>query len=85
MEKESIRKLYQKLTKGDIDASLQVYEKYSEAFDASDFLDKILKPVMNKIEDDFAHEKISIAEAHIAKNVAKALVKIITDMENEGR
>jgi len=34
-------------------------------------------------EDDFDNKKISIAESHVAKNVAAALVRIISDKQNK--
>ena len=43
------------------------------------FFDKILKPVMYKIGDDWATEKISIATEHVATNATQALVRIIMD------
>ena len=65
------------MTQGDIKSSLKVYERYTKNFGNSDFIDKILKPVMNKIEEDYAYQKINIATEHVAKNVAATLAKYL--------
>lgn len=75
--------LYKKFTQGDLKSSLFVYENFVNLFSVSDFFDKILRPVMYKIGDDWATNKISIATEHVASNVAQALVKIIMD-RNQG-
>lgn len=77
--KKSKQQLYKKLTDGDIQECVKIYEEYVKIFSASSFFDKILKPVMYKIGDDWASEKISIATEHVASNVAQTLVKIIMD------
>ena len=77
--KKSKQKLYKKLTNGDIEECVKIYEEYIKLFKAADFFDRILKPVMQKIGDDWANEKISIATEHVASNVAQTLVKIIMD------
>ncbi len=77
--KKSKQQLFKKLTEGDIQASLKIYQEYTKIFDTPDFFDKILKPVMYKIGDDWATGKISIATEHVASNVAQTLVKIIMD------
>ena len=77
--KISKTQLYKKLTRGDIKQSLKIYQEYVKIFNDSDFFEKILKPVMYKIGDDWATGKISIATEHVASNVAQTLVKIIMD------
>jgi methanogenic corrinoid protein MtbC1 len=69
----SKQQLFKKLTEGDIQSSLKIYEDYIKIFN------KILKPVMYKIGDDWATGRISIATEHVASNVAQTLVKIIMD------
>ena len=75
--KKSKQQLFKKLTEGNIEASVKIYEEYVKIFNTSDFFDRILKPVMHKIGDDWANERISIATEHVASNVAQTLVKII--------
>ncbi len=77
--KKSEQLLYKKLTEGDIQSSVKIFEEYIKIFNSADFFDKILRPVMHKIGDDWANNKISIATEHVASNVAQALVKIIMD------
>jgi len=77
--KKSKQALYKKLTDGDIQSSVKIYEEYMKIFDPADFFDKILRPVMYKIGEDWANNTISIATEHVASNVAQTLVKIIMD------
>ena len=77
--KKSKQILYKKLTDGDIKSSVKIYEEYIKIFNSADFFDKILRPVMSKIGDDWANNRISIATEHVASNVAQTLVKIIMD------
>jgi len=76
---KSIKQLYKKLTDGDINSCVQIYDDYIKIFNSADFFDKILKPVMYQIGDEWANNKISIATEHVASNVAQTLVKIIMD------
>ena len=80
--RKSIKQLYKKLTDGDIESSVQIYQHYVRIFNSADFFDKILRPVMHQIGDEWAHNKISIATEHVASNVAQTLVKIIMDKVN---
>jgi methanogenic corrinoid protein MtbC1 len=75
--KKSKQQLFKKLTEGNIQSSIKIYEEYVTIFNQADFFDKILKPVMKKIGDDWANDRISIATEHVASNVAVTLVKII--------
>lgn len=77
--KKSKKQIYKKLTDGNIEECVKIYEEYVKLFKASDFFDKILKPVMYQIGEDWASNKISIATEHVASNVALTLVKIIMD------
>jgi len=77
--KKSKKQIYKKLTDGNIEECLKIYEEYVKLFNTSDFFDKILKPVMWQIGEDWASNKISIATEHVASNVATTLVKIIMD------
>ena len=76
---KSRKQLYKKLTDGEIDSCVQIYDDYVKIFNSADFFDKILKPVMYQIGDEWASNKISIATEHVASNVAQTLVKIIMD------
>jgi len=77
--KKSKQALYKKLTDGDINSAVKIYKEYIKIFNTGDFFDRILRPVMYKIGDDWANNRISIATEHVASNVAQTLVKIIMD------
>jgi len=73
--KKTIKKIYKKMTEGDIQESLKIYEEYVKNFDTIDFFDKIFHPVMTKVGRDWEHDKISVATEHVASNIAQTLVK----------
>lgn len=77
--KKAKLQLYKKLTDGDIHASMEVYQEYVKIFNLPDFFDKILRPIMHRIGEEWASGKISIATEHVASNVAQTLVKIIME------
>lgn len=77
--KKSKHTLYKKLIDGDIQSSIKIYEEYIKIFSPGNFFDKILRPVMSKIGEDWVNNTISIATEHVASNVAQTLVKIIMD------
>jgi len=77
--KKSKQQLYKKLTEGNIEECVKIYQDYTKIFNPADFFDKILKQVMYDIGEDWANNKISIATEHVASNIAQTLVKIIMD------
>ena len=77
--KKSKQQLYKKLTQGNIEDSVKIYEDYVKIFNSSDFFDKILRPVMYDIGEHWSTNKISIATEHVASNIAQTLVRIIMD------
>ena len=77
--KKTKQQIYKKLTDGNIEECVKIYEEYNKIFNTSDFFDKILKPVMYRIGEEWADHKISIATEHVASNIAQTLVKIIMD------
>ncbi len=78
VRKKIQEKLYKKLTEGNIQDSLKLYEEYTDNFNFVNFLDTIFKPVMYKIGEDWDADKISIATEHIASNTAQILVSKIS-------
>jgi len=76
------KKLYKKITQGDIQESLKIYEEFIKFFNIVDFFDKILKPVMSKVGSDWEHGKISVGVEHVASNIAQTLVKGIMEQAN---
>lgn len=81
--KKTRDQIYKKFTQGDIKASLKIYEDFAKLFSVADFFEKILRPVMYTVGENWASSKISIATEHVASNVAHGLVKIIMD-RNQG-
>ena len=77
--KKSKQQLFKKLTDGNLDECIKIYKNYVEIFNISDFFDKILRPVMSKIGEDWQNGKLSIATEHVASNVAQTLVKMIME------
>jgi len=77
VSKKSKQQLFKRLTDGDIQGSVKIYEDYMTIFSNANFFDNILKPVMYKVGDDWETGKISIATEHVASNIAQTLVKII--------
>ena len=77
--KKSKHQLYKYLTEGNLRSSLKIFQEYVDNYNLTDFLDKILRPVMYKIGDNWESGTISIATEHVASNVAQTLVKIIMD------
>ena len=77
--KKSKEHLYKKLTEGNIEECVKIYQDYTKIFNPADFFDRILKQVMYDIGEDWANNKISIATEHVASNIAQTLVKIIMD------
>ena len=75
--KKSKKLIYKKLTEGNIEECVLIYEEYLKIFNAADFFDRILRPVMHDIGEHWAKGKISIATEHVASNIAQTLVKII--------
>ena len=80
--RKSVQQLYKKLTDGDIQSCIQIYQYYTAIFSSADFFDKILRHVMHQIGEEWATGKISIGTEHVASNVAQTLVKIIMDKGN---
>jgi MerR family transcriptional regulator, light-induced transcriptional regulator len=78
---EEINKLrknvFNYLTSGERDEIFKIYETYSRATSPAEFFDKILRPVMYKIGEQWAVKKLSVAAEHIASNIAHDLVKIV--------
>lgn len=76
------KKLYKKITQGDIQESLKIYEEFIKIFNIVDFFDKILKPVMSKVGSDWENGTISVGVEHVASNIAQTLVKGIMEQAN---
>lgn len=71
--------IYKRLTEGDIHGAIEAYDEYIKLFETEDFFDRILKPVMTQIGDEWENGKLDIATEHVASNIAQILVRIILD------
>jgi methanogenic corrinoid protein MtbC1 len=79
MNKKLEEKLFNSLTKGDLDNALDIYESYIKYSNLHNFFENILKPVMYKVGEQWASGKLSIATEHVASNIARELVSIINE------
>lgn len=77
--KKTRKSIYKKFTDGDIHGALAVYEEYTSLFELDNFFDKVFRPVMIQIGDEWKSGKMDIATEHVASNIAQTLVKIIMD------
>lgn len=65
------------LTNGQRENMIKIFTTFTKSSTVDGFLEKILQPVMYKIGDLWAENKLSVASEHIASNLAHDLVKII--------
>ncbi|MBM3910755.1 MAG: histidine kinase [Thaumarchaeota archaeon] len=70
-------KLLQAFLEADFDEALTVYKKYKNYAGTEIFFDEILTPVMYKIGDLWAKNKISVADEHVSSNIVFNLVNTI--------
>ncbi|MBM3905627.1 MAG: histidine kinase [Thaumarchaeota archaeon] len=77
--------LYNYLIKGDFDSTKQLYDTYSATSGKPSFFEKILTPVMYQIGEDWANDKLGIADEHVASNIANTLVKMASSKYTDVR
>lgn len=77
------QQLYRNLIRADFDGCKDLYDDYSSKSSYVGFFERILTPTMYKIGDDWENGHISIAEEHIASNIANTLVRIIRDKNTD--
>ena len=75
--------LFNSMTKGDLEKSLDIYETYAKNTGLSNFYDDILKPTMYKVGDLWDKNELSIAAEHVSSNIAKEMMGIISDRNNK--
>ena len=76
-----IRKLYDSITQGNVESSLNICEDYFTKFQSEEFVEKIFKPTINKIKEDFESGQISDTTYHVTQNVSIFLTKIISEYQ----
>lgn len=69
---------FKKMSEGDLDGVISIFENFSKSSTIIDFYEKIVKPVMYEIGDLWEKKKITSAIEHVSSNVALSLVKTIT-------
>ena len=75
--------LYRYLIKGDFDGTKQLCDDYSSSSGFVSFFEKILTPVMYHVGEMWQKNKISIADEHVASNIANILVKTIQERNSK--
>lgn len=71
------KNIFESLTKGELDKTIEVFKIYNKNFPIENFYDNLLKPVMYKIGDLWESGRISVATEHVASNIAHELVSNI--------
>ncbi len=80
---------FKALTAGDLDRVTGIYEAYCKASSMLSFYDNILRPTMYRIGRMWAQNRLSIADEHVASNIASELISVISEKgsrpENKAR
>lgn len=69
--------MYHHLIGGDFDRVWKTYNEYSSKVGFVSFFESVLRPAMYRIGEMWERKEISIADEHIASNVASMLVKAV--------
>lgn len=81
--KKNQTEFYANLISGNFNASINLAEKFVSSSSIQHFYEKIVIPVMEKIGFDWANNVITIAEEHIASNIVKGIIKIISEKHKQ--
>lgn len=71
------KEIFNSLTKGDLNNTLEIFEIYNKDFPIENFYDNLLRPAMYKVGDLWESGEISVATEHVASNIAHELVSNI--------
>ncbi len=81
--------VFKALTSGDLDRTIDIYETYCKTSNMAGFYESVLRPTMYRVGRLWAENSLSIADEHVASNVASELVSIISErgskLENKAR
>lgn len=69
--------MFHLLKEYDIEGLTTFYNMYSKLFGQPDFYDKLLKPIMYKIGDEWEKGILDVATEHVCTNAANNMIKII--------
>lgn len=67
------------LIKNDINSLIDMFERYSKFFGLLKFYEKLLSPVMYKVGELWAANKLDVATEHICSSAAHTLVRLINE------
>mgnify|MGYP002399645807 CR=1 FL=1 len=67
------------LVKNDINSLIDMFERYSKFFGLLKFYEKLLAPVMYKVGELWATNKLDVATEHICSSAAHTLVRLINE------
>ena len=74
---KTLSRLYDSITKGDIEESFEIFSDYTIRSENTDFQD-ILNQVVIKINEDYQNQKISNATYHTSQIICDTLEKLIS-------
>ncbi len=78
-----VEKLYNTLTKGDLDGSMAIYNKTIVQWRRFDvFFERVLRPVLYNIGQRWADGIIDVATEHIASNTVQSMIRVIQSRAN---
>jgi MerR family transcriptional regulator, light-induced transcriptional regulator len=71
------QEMFARLSAGDLNGVIKIYDKYANLFGIIQFFDNMLKPIMYDIGKLWAENKLDIVTEHVSVNTANTLIKII--------
>lgn len=78
-----VEKLYNTLTKGDLDGSMAIYNKAIVQWRRFDvFFERVLRPVLYNIGQRWADGVLDVATEHIASNTVQSMIRVIQSRAN---
>ena len=79
MESTTKEEMLELLVKNDINSLIVMFERYSKFFGLLKFYEKLLSPVMHKVGELWATNKLDVATEHICSSAAHTLVRLINE------
>jgi len=77
-------RLFDAMTKGDLDGSMGVYHAYARHAGTDDFYEGILRPVMYRIGDLWAANRLGIAAELVPSNIGKEMLGSVCASDGRG-
>ena len=82
-DEDYVEKLYNTLTKGDLDGSMAIYNKTIVQWRRFDvFFERVLRPVLYNIGQRWADGILDVATEHIASNTVQSMIRVIQSRAN---